>query len=279
VVRTATAAAWLYLLFLAAWGLNYRRLPLTTRLDLDAAAVSPQGVVDLATMAVAEMNRLYPLSAEARKAANSGVDSSLEQAFADTQRLLGASTLARPGRPKHTRLDWYFRRVAIDGMTDPYFLETLVQTALLPVERPMVIAHEWGHLAGYADEGEANFIGWLTCVRASPPARYSAWLFLYSQAANGLPSPERASIAGTIAAGPRSDLLAIAHRFRSQVSPTLSAAGWRVYDGYLKANRVERGTQSYGEVVKLVLGTHRGARLTPAAGSTRHGTRLTGASD
>jgi hypothetical protein len=31
-------------------------------------------------------------------------------------------------------------------------------------------------------------------------------------------------------------------------------AGWRVYDRYLKANRVASGTESYAEVVKLVLG-------------------------
>ena len=76
-----------------------------------------------------------------------------------------------------------------------------------------------------------------------------------------------------IAAGPRSDLLAIATRIRSHMNPTLSAAGWRVYDGYLKANRVEHGTRSYGEVVKLVLGTHLGSRLTPAAWrvAPRHG--------
>ena len=82
-------------------------------------------------------------------------------------------------------------------MTDPYFLETLVQTALLPVERPMVIAHEWAHLAGYADEGEASFIGWLACVRASPPARYSAWLFLYGQTLSGLPLSEGSPIAAS----------------------------------------------------------------------------------
>ena len=56
------------------------------------------------------------------------------------------------------------------------------------------------------------------------------------------------------------------------MNPTLSAAGWRVYDRYLKANRVERGAQSYADVVRLVLGTRLGARLTPAAGSSRHGT-------
>jgi hypothetical protein len=34
----------------------------------------------------------------------------------------------------------------------------------------------------------------------------------------------------------------------------MSAAGWRVYDSYLKANRVEAGAASYGEVVRLALG-------------------------
>ena len=38
-------------------------------------------------------------------------------------------------------------------------------------ERPFVIAHEWAHLAGYADESEANFVAWLTCRRADPADR------------------------------------------------------------------------------------------------------------
>ena len=43
-------------------------------------------------------------------------------------------------------------------MTDPFLLETLIAPDLLEVERPFVIAHEWAHLAGYADESEANFV-------------------------------------------------------------------------------------------------------------------------
>jgi hypothetical protein len=35
----------------------------------------------------------------------------------------------------------------------------------------------------------------------------------------------------------------------------VSAAGWRVYDQYLKANTVQAGAASYADVVKLVLGT------------------------
>ena len=64
-------------------------------------------------------------------------------------------------------------------MTDPFFLETLLAPDLLDVERPFVIAHEWAHLAGYADESEANFVAWLTCRRGSPRAQYSAGLALF----------------------------------------------------------------------------------------------------
>ena len=61
-------------------------------------------------------------------------------------------------------------------------------------------------------------------------------------------------VAAALASGPRADLEAIRDRFARQVSPRVSAAGWRVYDSYLKANRVEAGAASYAEVVRLVLG-------------------------
>jgi len=55
-------------------------------------------------------------------------------------------------------------------------------------------------------------------------------------------------------AGPRADLRAARDRYARDVSPRVASAGWRAYDSYLKANRVEAGTASYAEVVRLVLG-------------------------
>ena len=55
----------------------------------------------------------------------------------------------------------------------------------------------------------------------------------------------------------------IADRVRQHVNPRVSAAGWRVYDRYLKANRVEAGTASYAEVVRLALGVRFGPDWTP----------------
>ncbi len=66
-------------------------------------------------------------------------------------------------------------------MINPFGLEAIANPDLLPFERPFVAAHEWAHLAGYADESEASFVGFLTCIRAAAPAAYSGWLFLYWQ--------------------------------------------------------------------------------------------------
>jgi hypothetical protein len=239
----ARGAAVLYLLFLAAWGLNYRRVPLADKLAFDAARVTPEAAAALAVRAVGSLNRLY-LEAHAGETPLP----SLVESFHDAQRALGSEGVIVPGRPKDTLLGGYFHYTAISGMTDPFFLETLLAPDLLDVERPFVIAHEWGHLAGYADESEANYIAWLTCLRGDPRAQYSAWLALLGDLQPFIPKGTR------LDGGPRSDLFALRYRYTG-TSPVLRAAARESYDRYLRANRVERGIESYDLVVQLILGT------------------------
>jgi Protein of unknown function (DUF3810) len=262
VVRTVTLAAALYLFFLAAWGLNYRRVTIEDKVGVDYRAVTSDAAVALAEAAAHELNRLYP-SRSTNTSLGDGLDLSLSTAFASVQATLGQSTLAVPGRPKRTLFDFYFRAASVDGMTDPFFLETMTLAGLLPVERHMTVAHEWAHLAGYADEGEANFVGWLVCLNAGDAARYSGWLFLYGELLSGLDRDTRGRVSAILDPGPRADLAAIAARVRSQASPAVVTVGWGVYDQYLKANGVERGTRSYTDVVRLVLGTPLGRAATP----------------
>jgi Protein of unknown function (DUF3810) len=256
--RAVVPAAALYLGFLVLWGFNYRRLPLEAKLTFDPRAVTPEAARALALTAVLHVNALHDGAHAAGWPEEGAVDPSLAAAFSEVEREVGASGTTVPGRPKQTLLDWYFRPAAVAGMTDPFFLETLVASDLLPFERPFVVAHEWSHLAGFADEGEANFIGWLTCVHGGVPAQYSGWLSLYTEVAGRLPRRDRVDVAARLASGPREDLRATAERLAHDVSPRVSAAGWRVYDQYLKANRVEAGAASYAQVVRLVLGTELG---------------------
>jgi hypothetical protein len=239
----ARGAAIAYLSFLAMWGLNYRRLPLTTKLAFEASRVTSDAAADLAARTVRSLNRLY-MPAHAREESLA----SLAAAFHDADRALGASRPIVTGRLKTTLLGGYFHSAAISGMTDPFFLETLIAPDLIDMERPFVIAHEWAHLAGYADESEANYLAWLACLRGDERAQYSAWLALLGSLQPFVPKDAR------LDGGPRSDLAALRYRY-TRTSPVLRAAARESYDWYLKANRVESGIESYALVVQLILGT------------------------
>jgi hypothetical protein len=93
----------------------------------------------------------------------------------------------------------------------------------------------------------------LTCLRADPAAQYSGWLALYWQVSGEVGQSDRSAIADTLEAGPRRDLEAVVARIRRGEQAWLRDAGWRVYDQYLKANRVEEGVRSYGAVLTLIL--------------------------
>ena len=252
---TAAIGAVLYFWFLAAWGLNYQRVPLGARLDFREERITHDALVALAVRTVDSLNRLHPAAHAAGWPDILHTSSSLEPAFAAVQRDLALPWDVRSARPKRTLLSFYFARVSIDGMTNPFFLETLTNDTLLPFEFPATIAHEWGHLAGYADESEASFVGWLICLRGGPPVQYSGWLSLYGTVARALPRRDRDEIMQRLDPGPRSDLRAVADRIRRHAVPVASRAGYAVYDRFLKANRVESGVNSYGEVLRLVLGT------------------------
>ncbi len=251
--HVAGGAAAAYLVFLLLWGFNYRRVPLQDRLVLEPGGPSSGAVVRLGLEAASELNSLH---AEAHRIGwpdGPWEETDLRRAFVEVQTALSDGVPARPGRLKKTVLGPYFRWTSVDGMLNPFGLEVLVNPDLLPFERPFVAAHEWAHLAGYADEAEASFVGWLTCLAAGAPSRYSGWLALYWQVRAELNETERLQIGEALAAGPRADLDAIEARIRRGEWPWLRDAGWRAYDTYLKANRVEQGVRSYGAVVTLIL--------------------------
>ena len=250
-------AAAVYLWFMLFWGLNYRRLPLERKLAYDPARISREQAATLARLAVDQVNLLAP---QARSPAND--DDALRSALTQVERMLGGTTDVRVASPKRSLLTWYFRKAAIDGMTNPFFLEIIVTPDLLPFERPYTLAHEWAHLSGYADESEANFIAWLACIRGTPMARYSGWLSAYQHLAAVLPREERKTLNAALSPVVVADLDAIRLRL-SRASPAVSTAARGVYDTYLRANRIEEGIANYGAVVRLMLGTSFDAEWTP----------------
>lgn len=258
----AVAVAGLYVLFMVLWGLNYRRVPLADTLDFAPARVGPASMQALAVTAVAQLNGLHAEAHARGWPAREDLPARLGPAFATAQHALGRRWLAIPAAPKPTAFGFYFRLAAIAGLTNPFGLEVMITPDALPFERPSILAHEWGHLAGYAHEAEAGFVGWLTCMQGSVPAQYSGWLDLLPRVLRGLDTGDRVRVLQPLGPGPRADFAAIARR-AELASPTLTGAAWRGYDRFLKANRVPEGITSYDAVARLVAGTRFADGWTP----------------
>lgn len=254
-VSTLTVAAVIYLWFLTTWGFNYARQPLETRLPYDRARITPAAVRSLAEFAIAEANRTYAAAHAAGFPAIDAMPQPLITAIQEVERELGRPRTTVMARPRRSILSPFFRASSVSGMCDPFFLETLLNPDLTGPERPIVLAHEWAHLSGYAPEDEASFVGLLAALRAGPAAEYSAWLDLAMTAADQLQSVTQQLVFKNLAEGPRRDRVAIYQRVIGSRIETVDRMAWATYDQALRSQGVEEGVQSYSRVIELVLAT------------------------
>ena len=242
------------LLFLVLWGLNYRRLPLETALggppdERITTAALRTAVIDANALAA----RVRPRDELAAEVAYPALADALRQPMNQALSLLGRTPLQRPGVPKSSLiLTPFFTWAGVNGMINPLALESIVHPGLVPAERGFVLAHEWAHLAGHADEAEASAVGWLACMKGAPVLAYSASLYLIMEAGGAMPRSEWRAVSAKLDAGVRADLTKINERMQEQ-KPRVQQAATRVYDEYLKANRVTDGTASYGRALTLIL--------------------------
>jgi Zn-dependent protease with chaperone function len=251
-ITTLVVASTLYLWFAAAWGLNYARAPLEDAIGYDNHRVTPAALRSLAQRTTAEVNRLHAAAHATGFPEVGEVPVPLVRALHDVERRLGRPVPTTPGRPKRTLLAPFFRASGVDGMHAPFLLETLVNPALTPPERPAVLAHEWAHLAGYAPEADASFVGLLSALRADAPSQYSAWLSLFDLAVSQLPAGDQRVAVAELGPGPTTDRRAIAARLDDRVD-LVARASWDTYDQYLKSQGVQEGVASYSRVVELLL--------------------------
>ncbi len=260
---TLTLAAALVCAFELLWGLNYQRLPLTAKLDWDAHRVNRQATLELARTAIEHLNDEVAAARGRPMPEPAAWRAALERSFRQVARELGHRPDFSGVAPRRSIVNPFLDAAGVDGFVNPFGYEVILDANVLPFDRPFLLAHEWSHLAGFADESEANFIGILACLRSDVPAiGYSGWLNLWFY----LPKPRPNSVESwpELSAQVVSDINAIRERARQRLSPVVASAQRRVYDSFLKANRVPAGIGSYGLVTRLMAGTRFEGNWKPA---------------
>ena len=174
----------------------------------------------------------------------------LKAAWAPVVRRLGDDWDVAVARPKTTLIETYYEWAGIGGQYSPFAFETLLNASFLPFEVPRALAHEWAHVGGFTDEGDANYIGTLACLRSDDPLiRYSGAFWTYGE----LPEAQRRRLR----LDPRvvADFRASRERFLREYKPQIFALQWRFYDRYLRSSGVKGGVASYGFFLRLLVGT------------------------
>ena len=261
VMASPPSAVWAFCL---AWGLNYTRPPLATRLSLTKVEPDADRLGRLTRLLAAETNRSYEWARSDDQIAGTG-SSSLRIPRAEiAERIAAAYAILEPGNgaipcsfPKSSSVaNFILTRIGISGFYFPYTGEATVNAVMPQASLPFVMAHEMAHQRGTAREDEANFLAYLACHESGlASARYSGALAAFGLAFNALwqASPDSArAVREILDAGPRADRAAI-HAFWQRHEGRASALAERVNDRYLKANAQRAGTGSYDLAVELLV--------------------------
>ena len=160
-------------------------------------------------------------------------------------------------RPKYLTVPWILSVQQLAGIYSPFTVEANYNNAMVSYNIPHTICHELSHLKGFMREDEANFIGFLACLKSDERQfLYSAYVMGWVYAGNALAAADPESyveIRGLLKAEILTDLEAN-NRFWDQYEGKVADAAEAVNDTYLKANSQEHGVESYGMAVDLMLG-------------------------
>jgi hypothetical protein len=265
--HAAALAAVIVIAFNLLWGWNYRRAPVAARVDYVAARVTATAVSAFADRIAGILNHdAGPAHERMRTESAAAMRAELARDFLPVVARLGDAWPVAVTVPKTTLADRVYEMAGVGGQYDPFAFETLLNASFLPYEIPRALAHEWSHAAGFGDEGDANLIGTLACLRSSDPLiRYSGAYWTYGE----LPESDRRRI--HLAPAVVADFNAGRDRFLRYYNPRLFDISWSFYDRYLRANGVAGGVVSYSRFIQLLVGTAFDASGLPLPAAGQHG--------
>jgi hypothetical protein len=251
--RLVRTSALLALIFLVNWGLNYRRRSLEFLLRGGTpVTVTTEDIRALSERSIAGTHVTRPVDSQIDRSYSS-VTARMAEPFQRALRHLGMTVPATVGRPKVSLiLTPFYTKAGVTGMVNPFALESIVHPGLLPFERPMTLAHEWAHLAGFADEADASAVAWLACTLGDPDLAYSAHLSVVLEASSAMPGSVWRELRPKLDAGVLEDIAALRKRLAKQ-EPVVRDTAFKVYDRYLKSNGVSDGVRSYSRMLRVLV--------------------------
>ena len=275
--RVAEYLLWVYAWFYIAWGLNYSQPNIYCRTGMKPAEVSEAKFREFAYRYADSINYLSEerrvkseetaFDDQRESQFNGMVDEGLKNRVRDAV-LKGYNEIgAKEGinapfnQHPHAKTMLFTPLSSMSGVTGsmgPFFCEFTLNGDIRPHDYPAIYAHEFAHLLGIANEGEANFYSYIVCTASSDKAvKFSGYYHIFFHVLRNvfdiLGEKEGEKFLKYISPG----IIQLARSDRqywiSKRCKALDAAQDFIFDLYLRGNHVAEGRKSYSGVVALIL--------------------------
>ena len=275
--RVAEYLLWVYAWFYIAWGLNYSQPNIYCRTGMKPAEVSEAKFREFAYRYADSINYLSEerrvkseetaFDDQRESQFNGMVDDGLKNRVRDAV-LKGYNEIgAKEGinapfnQHPHAKTMLFTPLSSMSGVTGsmgPFFCEFTLNGDIRPHDYPAIYAHEFDHLLGIANEGEANFYSYIVCTASSDKAvKFSGYYHIFFHVLRNvfdiLGEKEGEKFLKYI----RPEIIQLARSDRqywiSKRCKALDAAQDFIFDLYLRGNHVAEGRKSYSGVVGLIL--------------------------
>ena len=275
--RVAEYLLWVYAWFYIAWGLNYSQPNIYCRTGMKPVEVSEAKFREFAYRYADSINYLSEerrvkseetaFDDQRESQFNGMVDDGLKNRVRDAI-LKGYNEIgAKEGinapfnQHPHAKTMLFTPLSSMSGVTGsmgPFFCEFTLNGDIRPHDYPAIYAHEFAHLLGIANEGEANFYSYIVCTASSDKAvKFSGYYHIFFHVLRNvfdiLGEKEGEKFLKYI----RPEIIQLAKSDRnywlSKRCKVLDAAQDFIFDLYLRGNHVAEGRKSYSGVVGLIL--------------------------
>lgn len=258
--RVAEYLLWVYAWFYIAWGLNYSQPNIYCRTGMKSVEVSEAKFREFAYRYADSINSL---SEEFNGMVDDGLKNRVRDAVLKGYNEIGAKEgINAPfNQHPHAKTMLFTPLSSMSGVTGsmgPFFCEFTLNGDIRPHDYPAIYAHEFAHLLGIANEGEANFYSYIVCTASSDKAvKFSGYYHIFFHVLRNvfdiLGEKEGEKFLKYI----RPEIIQLARSDRnywlSKRCKVLDAAQDFIFDLYLRGNHVAEGRKSYSGVVGLIL--------------------------
>ena len=258
--RVAEYLLWVYAWFYIAWGLNYSQPNIYCRTGMKPVEVSEAKFREFAYRYADSINSL---SEEFNGMVDEGLKNRVRDAVLKGYNEIGAKEgINAPfNQHPHAKTMLFTPLSSMSGVTGsmgPFFCEFTLNGDIRPHDYPAIYAHEFAHLLGIANEGEANFYSYIVCTASSDKAvKFSGYYHIFFHVLRNvfdiLGEKEGEKFLKYI----RPEIIQLAKSDRnywlSKRCKVLDAAQDFIFDLYLRGNHVAEGRKSYSGVVALIL--------------------------